>query len=108
MKCNPEHNLNDVLARVPSDKREIAESITKELEFMTETLDELKAEIRKYGCVTEYKNGKQEFLRENPAAKTYGTLVQRYSSLYKQLTDLMPKSSALPEEDELMEFIRDE
>ena len=58
---------------------------------MAITLDELKEKIKETGTVELFKQGKQEFWRESPALRAYNTTVQRYSLLYKQLTDLYPR-----------------
>lgn len=98
--------LNKILKQIPEDKKPIAQSLAKELTFMAVTLDELKEEVRKGGTIELFKQGKQEFLRESPALKAYNTTVQRYSLLYKQLTDLLPKAAQETQENALYEFIK--
>ena len=98
--------FNKILKQVPEDKKPIAESLIKELTFMTLTLDELKEQIKETGTVELFKQGKQEFMRESPALKAYNTTVQRYSLLYKQLTDLLPKVEQDIQENALYEFIK--
>lgn len=78
-----------------------------EITFMSKTLSELKKAIEKTGAVDLFKQGKQEFVRENPALKAYNTTIQRYSLLYKQLTDMIPKQSRETTADsELYKFIK--
>ena len=98
--------FNKISKQVPEDKKPIAASLIKELTFMAVTLDELKEEVRKGGTVELFKQGKQEFLRESPALKAYNTTVQRYSLLYKQLTDLLPKTTEDIQDNALYEFIK--
>ena len=98
--------FNKILKQVPEDKKPIAASLIKELTFMAITLDELKEKIKETGTVELFKQGKQEFLRESPALKAYNTTVQRYSLLYKQLTDLLPKVDQDIQENALYEFIK--
>ena len=98
--------LNKILRQVPEDKKPIATSLIKELTFMAVTLDELKGQIEESGTIELFKQGKQEFLRESPALKAYNTTVQRYSLLYKQLTDLLPKAAPEAKENALYEFIK--
>ena len=100
--------LNRIIKQVPADKQAIAVSLVDEIKFMHETMSDLKEQIRRYGTVELFEQGKQKFLRENPAVKSYNTTVQRYSTVYKQLTDLLPKTAPAPPESELLEFINQE
>lgn len=97
--------LNKIINQVPEDKRPVAKQLVSEIKFMAQTMDDLKAKIEEYGTVELFENGKQKFLRENPACKTYNTMVARYSTLYKQLTDLLPKSAPVQPENALLDFI---
>ena len=83
--------FNEILKLVPDNKKAVAKSLITEITFMSKTLDELKKAIEKTGAVDLFKQGKQEFFRENPALKAYNTTIQRYSLLYKQLCDMLPK-----------------
>jgi len=73
---------------------------------MALTLDDLKIQVEEGGTVEMFKQGSQEFLRESPALKAYNTTVQRYSLLYKQLTELLPKEAQEGKENALYEFIK--
>ena len=100
--------LNRIIKQVPEDNRAIAANLVEEIRFMYDTMGDLKEKIRQYGTVELFEQGKQRFLRENPAVKSYNTTIQRYSTLYKQLTDLLPKTAQAPMESELLEFINQE
>lgn len=97
--------LYEIVESVPEEKRTIASNLVEELVFMTDTLEKLKEKIGEFGVVELFVQGKQSFLRENPAVKSYNSMIQRYSTLYKQLTDLLPKTTPVPPENELLEFI---
>lgn len=102
MKRN-NNKLDELLQYIPENKRSIAERLISELEFMTDTLTGLKAIIREKGAEEEFCNGKQHFTRERPAMNSYTKLIARYSTLYKQVCDLMNNS---PEaKTELMKFL---
>lgn len=100
--------LNEIIQQVPADKRVIAANLVEEIVFMYETMEDMKSKIRQYGTVELFEQGKQKFLRENPAVKSYNTTIQRYSTLYKQLTELLPKTVQAPPGSELLEFINQE
>ena len=100
--------LDTILKLVPEDRKPIAENLIKEIRFMAKTLDELKTTVEELGAVDHFENGKQKFIRENPALKAYNTTIQRYSLLYKQLADLLPKAAQTATGSELMDFVNDE
>ena len=98
--------LKKIVKLVPDNKKSVANSLIKELSFMAGTLEELKENITVNGAVDFFKNGKQEMWRESPALKSYNTTIQRYSLLYKQLCDLLPKEEAVKASDGgLMDFL---
>jgi hypothetical protein len=99
--------LRKLVKLVPDNKKSVANSLIKELSFMAGTLEELKENITEHGAVDYFKNGKQEMWRESPALKSYNTTIQRYSLLYKQLCDLLPKEEAtkVQQDGGLMDFI---
>ncbi len=98
--------LEAILERIPDDKKYIGQKIIDELVFMQDTLTTLKRKIKENGTEEEFINGKQNFVRESTALKSYNTTVQRYSQLYKQLTDLMPKTQEAEKSNAVYDFIK--
>ena len=98
--------VKTILRKLPKDKKVIAESLYNELEFMQRTLETLKSEVDKTGPTAMFKQGRQEFLRESPSLKAYNTTIQRYSLIYKQIIDLLPKDDN-KSKDELLDFIKE-
>ena len=96
-----------ILKNVPEDKKPIAAKLIEELTFMEKTLKKLKEQIETYGEVEEFNQGAQNFLRESPALKGYNTMVQRYSVMNRQLTDLMHKSVVAEDSNPVYDFIKD-
>lgn len=99
--------LNKLAKEVAPDKEPVAKNLVQELAFMAGTLAELREHINTKGAIEWFKNGSQEMWRESPALKSYTTLVQRYSLLYRQLVDLLPKDNK-PDESELLDFLAQE
>ncbi|RXM73642.1 hypothetical protein DP144_13910 [Clostridium tetani] len=99
--------LKKIIKNIPKDRQPIAQSLFEELVFMQKTLVELKKQIEEEGATSMFKQGKQEFLREHPALKGYNTTIQRYSLLYKQLTDLLPPTTGTDKSDPLIDFIKE-
>lgn len=99
--------LKKLLKLIPEERRAIGESLLKEIAFMSSTLAELKKVVLEKGTTENFKQGKQEFMRESPALKSYGTIIQRYSLLYKQFADLLPKPEAADNtKDEIQAFLK--
>lgn len=99
--------LKEILAKIPEDKKAIAGRLVDELIFMQSTLSELKEQIKDKGVIEEFKQGKQEFLRESPALKSYNATLARYSQLYKQLTEMLPKEQEAEKPNAVYDFIKD-
>lgn len=100
-------DLKKLLKLVPDDRKTIAGKLITEIVFMTKTLMELKKSVEADGAIDLFKQGKQEFKRENPALKSYNAMIQRYSLLNKQLTDLLPKPQLTDRnKEELIEFLK--
>jgi 3-methyladenine DNA glycosylase AlkD len=70
-----------------------AEGLIKEAAFMRATLSELKEDINSNGTVDELPQGEYSILRESPSVKTYNTMVQRYTSVCKEINNLLPKET---------------
>jgi len=99
--------LKFYLDKVPEDRKNMAVDLIIELEFMQETLAELRETVKKEGATALFEQGRQRFMRENPALKAYNTTIQRYSLIYKQLESLLPEVITEPIADPLMDFIKD-
>ncbi len=97
--------LERMIDLVPANRQPVAVRLVRELNFMSKTLDILRAEIDQRGPVDLFKQGVQEFLRENPALKAYNTTIQRYSLLFKQFNDLIPRQEDDGPTDALLQFI---
>lgn len=98
--------LEAILEKIPEDKKYIGQKLIDELIFMDDTLVTLKRKIKENGTEEIFAQGKQRFTRESTALTSYNKTVQRYSQLYKQLTDLLPKQEADPADNPLTAFIR--
>ena len=69
--------------------KNMAMNLIEELAFMKVTLEDLKEEVNESGVVTEMPQGEYSIMRENPALKSYNTMIQRYNQTLKQLDDFI-------------------
>ena len=100
-------HFSEILEKIPSDKKKIGENLIEELIFMRETLADLKKQVRETGTIEQFEQGRQSFLRESPALKSYNTTVQRYSMLYRQLCDLAGKTQEAEKSNPVYDFIKE-
>lgn len=92
--------LTRLFSEIERNKRLTAKGLIEEAGFMRITLRELKTEIDKNGPIDEMPQGEYSILREHPALRSYNAMVQRYTTIIKQLTDLLPKEVKVVEEDD--------
>ncbi|MCL2766683.1 MAG: hypothetical protein FWD21_03260 [Peptococcaceae bacterium] len=99
-------NLHEIVNLVTVERRSIAYNLCREIRFVYLTLERLRKEIENGDVVSIFRQGEQEFLRENPALKSYTNLIPKYSSLYKQVNDLLPAANPHDKESELQTFLK--
>lgn len=98
--------LKRIFKEIPKNKMAVVEGLISEAAFMRATLNEAREMIDREGIVEQFEQGSQNFLREHPATKVYNTMINRYTTVCKQLLDLLPEKPAPEAEDELLAFIR--
>lgn len=94
-----------VFEEISEDKKEVARRLIEEAAFMKITLDILKVRIQLDGPTYEFKQGKQEMIVENPAQKSYNTMINRYTTVCNSLFNLLPKDGPKEEDDGFDEFV---
>lgn len=92
--------LTNLFKDIDSNKRLTAKGLIEEASFMKATLQELKVMIDESGPIDEMPQGEYSILREHPALKSYNTMVQRYTNIINQLTNLHPKEEVRREVDD--------
>ena len=83
--------LKKVFAGIPVEKLAAADNLLQRAAFMTITLQILEKRIKTEGPVIDFENGKQRMKVENPAQKSYNTMINRYTATYDKLFALLPK-----------------
>ncbi|WP_016911413.1 hypothetical protein [Mammaliicoccus vitulinus] len=95
--------LKEIIDVQEVQNKPVAYDLLEELVFMKETMEELKATVQFHGATYIFKQGEQEYLKENPAMKSYNATVTKYNATIKQLLSLMPVSTN--QKDAFMEFV---
>jgi len=99
-------NLEQLKIQIDKDdniNKPVAYDLIEELNFMKETMNELKNTVRTHGATYIFKQGEQEYLKESPAMKSYNTTVSKYNATLKQLLSLLPQE--VEESDAFMNFV---
>lgn len=85
--------LKKIFKDIPEDKKRLAANLIQNAAFMTITLQDLQEQINNEGAILTSINGNGfEVTSEHPAQKSYNTMINRYSSVIKQLNELLPDS----------------
>lgn len=97
--------LRKVFEKTKNSKSKLALSLLDKAEFMNETLKELETKVKLQGVVTTMCQGAYDIERENPALKSYNTTIKNYTSVVKQIVDLLPESGNKQAGEDLLKFI---
>lgn len=97
--------LRKIFKEIEPGKRQTVEKLISNAAFMAESLDKLQETIREKGFVEEYQNGANQYgVKKCSEVEIYNTMIKNYSSVIKQLIDLLP-TDAKSGGDELLDFI---
>ena len=84
--------LAGIYTRMDKKTKKAVDSLGDEAAFMAASLYELREIINEKGYVETYQNGaNQKGVKKCSEVEIYNTMIKNYSSVVKQLTDLIPK-----------------
>ncbi|TCJ01586.1 hypothetical protein [Cytobacillus praedii] len=92
--------LTDLFKDLEENKKSAVEGLIQEAAFMRVTLSELKEDINTNGPIDEMEQGEYSILRASPSVTTYNTMIQRYTTVMKEILNLFPKKDAPTVEDD--------
>ena len=96
--------LQKIFSKVDKNKRNVVDRLIENAAFMADELKKLQDYIREHGCTEEYQNGSNQFgKKKSSEADVYNTMIKNYTSVIKQLLELLPEEET--KEDELMGYI---
>lgn len=93
-----------IFESVTENKKALVTGLIEQSVFMYVQLKELNEIIEKNGPVENFKQGKQQFVREQPALKSYNALMKNYNVTIKQLSEFLPPGNSIPMDDEFERF----
>lgn len=99
--------LKKIFKNIPKDKKNLVEKLIESAAFMAVELKDLEDHIALFGVAEEYQNGKEQYgTKMSTEASAYNTMIKNYTSIIKQLIELLP--DGLPgtkEGNALMNFV---
>lgn len=99
------NELRQVFETINDNKSKLALSLLNKAEFMEDTLNKLQKKVKDDGVVTSMCQGNYNIDRENPALRSYNTTIKNYTSVIKQIVDLLPEQTSKQEGEDLLRFI---
>jgi hypothetical protein len=86
--------------------KKISEKQIYNAAWLAVSLDELTRTMDEQGVVSEYKNGENQYgTKKSPEAEIYTSWAKQYTTVMKQLSDLLPKEAGNNKGDELLDFL---
>lgn len=83
--------LKKIFKNIDKNKKETVEKLVESAAFMAVELQELEEYISEYGVTEEYCNGQNQYgTKKSSKVEVYNTMIKNYSSIIKQLCDLVP------------------
>lgn len=99
--------LKRIFKEIPENKKKVVEKLMENAAFMAEQLELLQEDIKEKGYISEYQNGENQWgTKKAPEVEIYIAMTKNYSSIIKQLLDLIPESSG-ESDDEMTLFMRE-
>jgi hypothetical protein len=101
--------LVSIFSNLSEDTQRTVRPLIDKAAFMSVTLDDLQDEININGVIEQYQNGANQFgVKKSAAVDVYNTMIKNYTSIMKQITELLPKEEPLTKAgDSLKAFINE-
>lgn len=84
--------LKRIMKPVGKEQIKAIDDLLQRLAFMTITLSDLENDVKENGAIVLFENGKQLMRVENPAQKSYNTMINRYNALYSTILGYLTKA----------------
>lgn len=97
LKEVPDYNkelkkLKKIFKNISKDKKDLVQKLIESAAFMTVELTKLENHISLYGVSETYQNGENQYgTKTRTEASVYNTMIKNYTSIIKQLCELLPE-----------------
>ncbi len=96
--------LEQLFKDTAMEKQALVSSLIEQYAFMYVQLKKMNEIIEKEGPIEKFKQGKQQFMREQPALKSYNTTMKTYNATTKQLSEFLPPGKQIQKDDEFQSY----
>jgi regulator of replication initiation timing len=93
------NKIKRIFSDISDVKKKSIQGLIEEAAFMKVTLKGLKDQLNLEGPIDEMPQGEYSILRQHPAAQLYNSMIQRYTTVQKELIAVLPKEQ-VPENDD--------
>ena len=90
-KLNKLKDLEKAITLLDDNQRKIASALLDKATYLEDKLEELQEDIDTYGLNIEMQQGTYSITRANPSCETYNKFLKHYTTIVKQLNDMLPK-----------------
>lgn len=99
--------LKKLFSGISEQKRQLVDGLIHRAAYMRATLEDYEADLDADGYVESFTQSEktEPYERERPVARLYNTGVKNYSSIIKQLCDLLPEDIKSSVKDEIKEYM---
>ena len=98
------NKFKKLYANIPEDKLKINENLMKRAVFMYEKLEAMEKKIDEDGLLVTMPQGKYDIERAHPLISQYNAMVKNYTTVIKQLNELLPDTEADKAGEALLRF----
>ena len=87
------NRISAMFTKMDSKLKNAVKALIENAAFMAVTLQELQDEINEKGVIEKYQNGANQYgVKKSSEVEVYNSMIKNYSSIIKQLTDLLHKT----------------
>lgn len=96
--------LKKIFDNIDEDKKKIVQGLFENAAFLSTQMKLMMSRINEDGVTIKYQNGENQWgYKKSPDVDTYNSFIKQYTTIIKQLTDLLPKDNTI-EIDPIEEF----
>lgn len=98
------NRLKRIFKNIDEDKKKIVQGLFENAAFLSTQMKLMMGRINEDGVTIKYQNGENQWgYKKSPDVDTYNSFIKQYTTIIKQLTDLLPKDNVI-EIDPIEEF----
>lgn len=91
--------LNKIFKDISKDRKDTVKKLIENASFMSIQMEDMQKRINEEGVTTKYQNGENQWgFKKSPDVDTYNSFIKQYTTIIKQLTDLLPSEKVIVED----------